>query len=86
MEQLKGNFHTKNSGKEIWQTNGLEVGGNTSQSPKTHLISQENTTKDEEEGTEDQGSLRAEQMAQATRGQCHPVTKCVSGGKFTRYF
>lgn len=43
MEQLKGNFHTKNSGKEIWlRTNGLEVGGNTSQSPKTHLISQEN--------------------------------------------
>lgn len=87
MEQLKGNFHIKNSGKEIWlTTNGLEVGGNTSQSPQTRLISQENTTKDEEEGTEDQGSLRAEQVAHAMRGQCHPVTKCVAGGKFTRYF
>lgn len=87
MEQLKGNFHIKNSRKEIWlRTNGLEVGGNTSQSPQTHLISQENTAKDEEEGTEDQGLLRAEQMAQAMRGQCHPVTKRVTGGEFTRYF
>ena len=86
MEQLKGNFHIKNSGKEIWlTTHGLAVGGNTSQSPQTHIIFQENTAEEEEE-TEDQSLLTAEQMAQAVRGQCHPVIKCVMGGEFTTYF
>lgn len=71
--QLKGNFHIKNSGKETWmKTNGLEVGGNTSQSPQTHITFHGNTA-EEEEGMEDQSLLRAEQMAQAVRGQCHPV-------------
>lgn len=68
MEPLKGNFHIKNSGKEIWlTTNGLEVGGNISQSPQTRIIFQENTA-EEEEGTEDQSLLRAEQMAQQRKG------------------
>lgn len=73
--RLKGNFHTKDSGKETWlTTNGLEVGGNTSQSPQTHITFHGNTA-EEEEGMEDQSLLRAKQMAQAARGQCYPVSK-----------
>lgn len=70
---LKGNFNTENSGNETWlTTNGLEVGGNTSQSPQTHIIFHGNTA-EEEEGMEDESLLRGEQMAQAVRGQCQPV-------------
>lgn len=63
-ELRKGNLAT---------TNGLEVRGNTSQSPQTHIIFHGNTA-EEEEGMEEQSFLRAEQMAQAVRGQCHPVS------------
>lgn len=86
MEQLKGNFHIKNLGEEIWlATNGLMAKGSTSQSPQTHIIFEENTT-EEEEGTEDQMLLRAEQVAQAVQRQHHLVTECVAEGEFTRYF